>query len=496
MDAHQNLPDFMYALVAIFAVVAFFWVLILNLWSYYLTQTSIQRKTTFYRRILPFSHISLLLMLISTLCMICSYFHPELFYLNKLYCVEWYMLACICYATSMYFLKIAYLVRLNMVNNPENANQWSKGIVIYIIFFILMCLFIDYVQYLTIYGEALFKDSYSKNLETTSTTTSTINNNNNNNNSNSNVNTIDVSFDILKFGCIAGFSRWNGYLACLLMTIDGFFFYKFVRSYLTKIKQLIIVHEKKMINLRRRQEEEKLAKEMKKLNDHDSKCKQSMLILNKEKEKENGIQKEKVDTEKTNEKEKHRKQQKNSKPQKQQQEFEQQQPSPQKLKVTNVNDNFDHHHAAVTRMAQNKNIKKEEKSGKLRESGSASKAERKHLTSLSRSIHMHDYGDNHDNDNGDDKCKKVERIDNNKKENCGRGDIETNNRAVSLKTNSHIHYVQNLGNYNYNHNHIVAIRKTQECKNDKNETEWDSIRRKNEIKKAWNIYDGKFLFVC
>lgn len=227
-------------LVGIFAIIAFIWTTIINLLHFYLTQTSIERKTIFYRRILPFSHAALFLQLLAALCMICSHYHPELVYMDQLYCVEWFMLSCVFYATAMYCIKIAYLVRLNMVNNPVKVNKCQFTIKLYCIFFVAMCLFVDFVQYITIDGEPLFIDSITN---------------------------TDINFGLIdknsyKNGCSTKFQVWNGILACGLMTIDAIFFYRFVQSYLNKIRNLIEIHETKLAQTAKAKQDAKKAKKI------------------------------------------------------------------------------------------------------------------------------------------------------------------------------------------------------------------------------------------
>ena len=238
----------------------------MSLLNVYLTQTSIQRKSSFYRRLVPFSHISLLLLSIAALCMICCHYHPELLYLNEIYCTQWFMVSVVCYSTAMYFLKIAYLVRLNMVkhpslnnnnnfnnnntsrrkrrnksrnrnrnrninenrntsssrnnttttvdtnnNNNNNNNNCKFSIKLYGIFFIVTCLIVDLAQYLTIYGEPLYIDNVTQDeIESNSK-------------------------NIYKNGCKTGIQIWNSIMASILMLIDMFLFYKFVQCYLDKI---------------------------------------------------------------------------------------------------------------------------------------------------------------------------------------------------------------------------------------------------------------------
>ena len=189
----------MRTLVGVSACIAFAYCLFINSIHIYLTRTSKQRQPIFYRRILPFSHLSMLLMLLGTLSIIFSYFHPELLFDNcSNYCVNFYIIAVICYVGAMYLLKTAYLVRLNMVINPTNVNQWSLSIQIYLVMFVISCIALCIVQGLVITGTSF---------------------------SNSNVNSIN------NFGCVITFSSWNGWIACTIMGIDALRLYFYVASY-------------------------------------------------------------------------------------------------------------------------------------------------------------------------------------------------------------------------------------------------------------------------
>ena len=196
--------------VGVSSCVAFIYCLLLNGIHIYLTKTSKMRKPIFYRRILPFSHLSMLLMLFAAMFMICSYFHPELLFDNCCtYCVHFYITAVICYVVAMYLLKTAYLVRLNMVFNPTNVNQWSLNIQIYLIIFIITCITISIIQGFVIQGKSFLN--------------SNTNDNNNINNNNYKKNDNNISND--KFGCIATFASWNGWIAFTILGIDALKFY-------------------------------------------------------------------------------------------------------------------------------------------------------------------------------------------------------------------------------------------------------------------------------
>ena len=113
----------------------------------------------------------MLLITLAPLFMIFSYFHPEtIFGENACACQQWFAFAVIAFATGLFFLKINYLVRLNMVLSPGKASHCTTMLGIYYAILIIEMIVINTIQYIVIHGECI---------------------------------------PDRKFGCIAGFDEWS-----------------------------------------------------------------------------------------------------------------------------------------------------------------------------------------------------------------------------------------------------------------------------------------------
>ena len=173
------------------AVIAFVHCVFVNVLHFYLSKTSEQRQTIFGKKLIFWSHLSMLSMSLAPLLMIFSYYHPEnLFDNNICWCQPWYSFSVIFFCTGLFSLKINYLVRLNMVLNPSNHEKYSKLIKMYLILLCFEAILVNIIQYIVIDANC----------------------------------TRDNITNQLQFGCIATFADWSMFILLYLY----FYIYKII----------------------------------------------------------------------------------------------------------------------------------------------------------------------------------------------------------------------------------------------------------------------------
>ena len=109
-------------ITGITANIAFVYCLIINSLHFYLSKTSDARRRSFGRKLILWSHLSMISMTFGALFTMFSYYHPEAAFSNNSVCLcgHFYAIGIIFFCTGLFLLKINYLVRLDMVLNPKH----------------------------------------------------------------------------------------------------------------------------------------------------------------------------------------------------------------------------------------------------------------------------------------------------------------------------------------------------------------------------------------
>ena len=142
-----------------FAAVASVYCIWINMCHLYLTKNSAYRKTTFGRKLLFWSHLSMIFVTISPICIVFSYTHVEQMAFiyewthNDCLCAFWYALAMVTFETGFVFLCVNYLVRLNLVLHPTDPDRKSPVIVGAIILLICEAIVVDATLFVATHGE-------------------------------------------------------------------------------------------------------------------------------------------------------------------------------------------------------------------------------------------------------------------------------------------------------------------------------------------------------
>ena len=139
------------------ANVAFVYCIVINSFHFYLSKTSDARQSKFGRRLILWSHLSMISMTIGALFMIFSYYHPESLFGDNSVCLcgEFYAISVILFCTGLFLLKINYLVRLNMVLNPVHEKKSFKCPIFYMILLFFEAIGVNCIQYIVIEGECI-----------------------------------------------------------------------------------------------------------------------------------------------------------------------------------------------------------------------------------------------------------------------------------------------------------------------------------------------------
>lgn len=146
---------------AISSVVCCLYCIVINWFHLHLTKISEARSTSFGKKLVVWSHLSMVTMSLSPIFIMCSCFHPELWFVTNYnvnnssacFCKLWYQISLVFFITGLFLLKINYLVRLNMILNPSKGDMCTNTITIYIAALIIECVIVDVLQFVTVDAE-------------------------------------------------------------------------------------------------------------------------------------------------------------------------------------------------------------------------------------------------------------------------------------------------------------------------------------------------------
>ena len=143
---------------------------IINIFHLYLSKNSKQRRTIFGRKLLIWSHSSMLFISMSPVFILLSYIHFETYLTTnnnstkKCYCKIFFILSIISYIIGFFLLKINYLIRLQMAIDlkPKNSPYFNKYNIIfklYLIYLLIAFTICMFTQYYTFQCKCIKKDN-------------------------------------------------------------------------------------------------------------------------------------------------------------------------------------------------------------------------------------------------------------------------------------------------------------------------------------------------